>query len=130
MLNHIVLQGRLTRDVELRYTQREKAVAAFTIAVDRGRDNGADFINCVAWEKTALFIDKYFNKGDMILLDGRLQQRNYEDRDGNKRTAFEVVVSSVNFCGGKAKDKPENAQPEFEELDDDGELPFLIRKDG
>lgn len=126
MLNHIVLQGRLTKDAEIRYTQSEKAVASFSIAVDRGRDNGADFINCVAWEKTAQFIDKYFSKGDMILIEGRLQSRSYEDKNGNKRTAFEVVVGSVNFCGGKAKteDKPV-AEPVFVDMpDDDGELPF------
>lgn len=128
MLNQVILQGRLTKDVELRYTQTEKAVAAFTIAVDRGKDSGADFINCVAWEKTAQFLEKYFHKGDMILLVGRLTQRNYEDKNGNKRTAYEVIVNNVNFCNSKAKseDKPVgDSAADFTELDDsDGELPF------
>lgn len=124
MLNHIVLQGRLTKDVELRYTQTDKAVASFTIACDRGRNNGTDFINCVAWQQTAEFIHKYFDKGDMILVDGRLQQRNYEDKNGNKRTAFDVVVNNVNFCGGKSKNDSSTGVV-FEELEgDDSELPF------
>lgn len=126
MLNKMILQGRLTKDVELRYTHSDKAVASFTVACDRGgRDAGADFINCVAWEKTATFVEQYFRKGDMILLEGRLQGRNYEDKNGNKRTAFEVVVGSVNFCGGKSnsEEKP-RYQEQFSEIDDDSELPF------
>ena len=122
MLNNITLRGRLTKDVELRYTQSEKAVASFTIACDRpGRDNGADFIPCVAWENTAQMLDKWFHKGSEIVLNGRLQTRQYEDKSGNKRTAYEVVVSSVDFYGSKS-DKPVNV--EFEELPDEGDLPF------
>lgn len=130
MLNTIILQGRLTKDAEIRYTNSQKAVASFTVAVDRGKDKGADFINCVAWENTALFIEKYFRKGDMILIEGRLQQRNYEDKDGNKRTLYEVVVGSVNFCGSKSKSgeashDDASAGQTFKELtDDDGDLPF------
>ena len=129
MLNHVVLQGRLTKDVELRYTQTEKAVASFTVACDRGKDSGADFINCVAWEKTGLFIDKYFSKGRMILIDGRLTHRNYEDKNGNKRTAYEVVVNSANFCDDKTKNenKPVSVEPEFYDVDDSDDesgLPF------
>lgn len=130
MLNTIILQGRLTKDAEIRYTNSQKAVASFTVAVDRGKDKGADFINCVAWENTALFIEKYFRKGDMILIEGRLQQRNYEDKDGNKRTLYEVVVGSVNFCGSKSKSGEASrdvvsAGQTFTELtDDDGDLPF------
>lgn len=128
MLNHVVLQGRLTRDIELRHTQSGKAVTAFTIAVDRGRDSGADFINCVAWEKTAEFISKYFSKGKMILISGRLTQRNYQDKNDDKRTTYEVIVNNVNFCDSKAENKDLSnayAEPEFAEIpDDDGELPF------
>lgn len=130
MLNTIILQGRLTKDAEIRYTKSEKAVASFSVAVDRGRDNGADFINCVAWENTALFVDKYFKKGDMILLEGKLHQRNYEDKDGNKRTLYEVVVGSANFCGSKSKsgeashDAVSTGQTFTELTDDDGDLPF------
>ena len=134
MLNTIILQGRLTKDCELRYTKTDKAVATFTIAVDRGgKDAGAVFVNCVAWEKTATFIDQYFKKGDMILLQGKLDSRNYEDKNGNKRTAYEVVVGNVNFCGGKKEqgeynynEKPRYVeQPKFEEMDDsEEELPF------
>lgn len=126
MLNHIVLQGRLTKDVEIRHTQSEKAVASFSIAVDRGRDNGADFINCVAWQQTAEFISKYFSKGDMILVEGRLTSRSYEDKAGNKRTAFEVVVGNVNFCGSKSNgEKKQTADVVFEEIEgDEDSLPF------
>lgn len=117
----------MTKDVELRWTQSGKAVISFTVACNRnGDNNGADFINCVAWQKTAEFIQKHFSKGDMILLHGRLQQRNWEDSNGNKRTAHEVVVESVNFCGSK---NGGNSQPVsgsgFTELpDNDDDLPF------
>lgn len=128
MLNSIVLQGRFTRDCEMRYTNNQKAVVSFTLAVDRpGRDKGAVYINCVAWEHTATFIEKYFRKGDMILVQGSLQSRNYEDRDGNKRTAFEVIVREANFCGSKSKqEEPSYSRPQrFQELNDaDSDLPF------
>ena len=122
MLNNITIHGRLTKDVELRYTKSEKAVASFTVACDRpGKDSGADFIPCVAWEKTAEMIDRYFHKGSQILVSGRLAQRDYEDKNGNKRTTYEVVVNTVDFCDSKAKD----TTPQFVEVDDDdGEIPF------
>ena len=125
MLNNITLHGRLTKDVELRYTNSNKAVGSFTIACDRpGKDKGADFINCVAWEQTAQMIEKWFHKGSEIVLSGRLQSRQYEDKSGSKRTAYEVVVSSVDFCG-KREDAVTVSAPSFEELDDgDGDLPF------
>ena len=107
-LNNIILQGRLVKDPELRYTGSNKAVCNFTIAVDRGKDTGADFISCVAWEKNGEFVNKYFLKGDPILVQGRLQTRQYDDRDGNKRTAFEVLVREVNFCGGKKESTGSN----------------------
>lgn len=123
MLNHITIHGRLTKDVELRFTKSDKAVASFTVACDRaGRDNGADFIPCVAWEKTAQMIDTYFHKGSQIIVDGRLSQREYEDKNGTKRTTYEVVVTSVDFCDSKGTAAP---TVKFDEMpDDEGDLPF------
>ena len=125
MQNIIFLHGRLTKDVELRYTNSNKAVGSFTIACDRpGKDKGADFIPCVAWEQTAQMLGKWFHKGSEIVISGRLQSRQYEDKSGSKRTAYEVVVSSVDFCG-KREDSVNVSAPSFEELDDgDGDLPF------
>ena len=107
MLNHIVLMGRLVRDPELRYTQAQVPVASFRIAVDRdfgGRDGNerqADFIDCVAWRQTGEFVSKYFTKGRMIAVSGRLQMRDWTDRDGNKRTSAEVVADNVYFGDSK-----------------------------
>ena len=103
MLNHITLMGRLTRDPELRRTSSGIAVASFTVAVDRdfgGRDGGekeTDFIDCVAWRQTGEFVSKYFTKGSMIVVSGRLQIRNWNDKDGNKRRNAEVVADNVYF---------------------------------
>ena len=108
MLNHIVLMGRLTRDPELRYTQSQIPVASFRLAVDRdfgGRDGGerqTDFIDIVAWRQSAEFVCKYFHKGNMIAVNGSLQTRNYEDKNGNKRTAYEVVADNIHFAESKA----------------------------
>jgi single-strand DNA-binding protein len=154
MLNHIVLMGRLTRDPELRYTASNVPVASFTVAVDRdyGRgENGekqTDFINVSAWRQTGEFVSKYFTKGSMIAVSGRLQIREYTDRDGNRRTAAEVVADNVYFGDSKRRDDGEQparssyspsgrsgsqdsfrradpAPGAFEDLsDDDGELPF------
>ena len=110
MLNHIVLMGRLTRDPELRYTCSNVPVASFSIAVDRdfGRgENGekqTDFINVSAWRQTGEFVSKYFTKGSMIVVSGRLQIRDYTDRDGNRRTAAEVVADNVYFGESKRRD--------------------------
>lgn len=110
MLNHIVLMGRLTRDPELRYTSANVPVASFSIAVDRdfGRgENGekqTDFINVSAWRQTGEFVSKYFTKGSMIVVSGRLQIRDYTDRDGNRRTAAEVVADNVYFGESKRRD--------------------------
>ena len=110
MLNHIVLMGRLTRDPELRYTQSQIPVASFSLAVDRdfgGRDGGerqTDFIDIVAWRSTAEFVSKYFTKGSMAVVSGRLQIRDWTDRDGNKRRSAEVVADSVYFGGSKRRD--------------------------
>ena len=107
MLNHITIMGRLTRDVELRRTGSGIAVASFTVAVDRdfgNRDGGereTDFIDCVAWRQTGEFVSKYFTKGSMIVVSGRLQIRNWNDKDGNKRRSAEVVADNVYFGESK-----------------------------
>ena len=123
MLNHVVIMGRFVRDPELRRTNSGKAVASFTIACDKGRDSGASFIDCVAWEKTAEFIDNYFAKGSAITVEGRLESRQYETKDGQKRTVHEVVVSQAHFCEKKKEDEPK-APATFTMLDDDSPLPF------
>ena len=107
MLNHITLMGRLVRDPELRRTGSGIAVASFRIAVDRdyspkdGGERKADFIDCVAWRQTGEFISKYFTKGRMIVVDGRLEMRDWTDKDGNKRIAAEVNVSNAYFGDSK-----------------------------
>ena len=107
MLNHITIMGRLTRDPELRRTGSGIAVARFTVAVDRdfgGRDGGekeTDFIDCVAWRQTGEFVSKYFTKGRMIVVSGRLQIRSWNDKDGNKRRTAEVVADNCYFGDSK-----------------------------
>ena len=113
MLNQIVLMGRLVRDPEMRYTQRQTPVCAFRIAVDRdfaGRDGGerqTDFIDIVAWRQSAEFVTKYFTRGSMIIVSGRLQMRDWTDRDGNKRTSAEVQAERVWF-GETRRSREEN----------------------
>lgn len=150
MLNHITLMGRLTRDPEMRYTQSQTPVASFSVAVDRdfspkdGSERQTDFIDCVAWRSTAEFVSKYFQKGSMAVVSGRLQIRDWTDRDNNKRRSAEVVVDNIYFgeskraredgqsgrtaparpAGGYADARPSGGSA-FAELDDgDGELPF------
>jgi len=107
MLNHIVIMGRLTRDPELRRTGSGIAVASFTVAVDRdfgNRESGereTDFIDCVAWRQTGEFVSKYFTKGRMAVVSGRLQIRNWTDKDGNKRRSAEIVADNVYFGDSK-----------------------------
>ena len=107
MLNHITIMGRLVRDPELRRTGSGIAVTSFTVAVDRDfgcRDGGekeTDFIDCVAWRQTGEFVSKYFTKGSMIVVSGRLQIRNWNDKDGNKRRSAEVVADNVYFGESK-----------------------------
>lgn len=122
MLNHVTLMGRLTKDPELRYTASETPVATFTVACDRGfSKNETDFINCVSWRKTAEFISKYFRKGSMIAISGRLQVRSWKTEEGNTRSMTEVVVENAYFGESKKTDVVSN----FSEIDDDdGELPF------
>lgn len=115
MLNNVSLVGRITADAELKTTQSNTFVCSFTVAVDRnytpkGEDRKADFINCVAWRSTAEFVNRYFPKGSWIAVTGSLQTRNYEDKNGNKRTATEVVVNDVSFCGGKQDAQPAKTQ--------------------
>ena len=151
MLNHIVLMGRLTRDPELRYTGSSVPVASFSVAVDRdfGRgENGekqTDFIDVVAWRQTGEFVSKYFTKGSMAVVSGRLQMREWTDRDGNKRTSAEVVADNVYFGESRRRDEADTGRPAAQNSradsfsrpaqsapsqgftdfnDDDGELPF------
>ena len=121
MLNIVAISGRFTRDPELRRTATGKAVASFALAVDRDGE-GCDFIPCVAWEATAERVANYFYKGKMALVTGRLQQRDYTDKEGRKRTAYEVVVGRIYFTDKKEETKPSVA--DFAVIDDDDELPF------
>ena len=115
MLNHITLMGRLVRDPELRRTGTGIAVASFRIAVDRdfapkdGGERKADFIDCVAWRQTGEFISKYFTKGRMIVVDGRLEMRDWTDKEGNKRTSAEVVVDNAYFGDSRRDNEGGNA---------------------
>ena len=115
MLNHVTIMGRLTRDPELRRTGSGIAVASFTVAVDRdfgGRDGGekeTDFIDCVAWRQTGEFVSKYFTKGRMIVVSGRLQIRSWTDKDGNKRRTAEVVADNCYFGDSKRENDGGNA---------------------
>lgn len=113
-MNKAAMIGRLTADVELRTTQSGKNVCSFTIAVDRpGKDAGADFITCVAWEKTAELISRYFHKGSKIGLTGRMTTRNWEDKDGHKRKETEVMVESFDFCEKAEKGQNEGTPEGF-----------------
>ena len=131
-LNHIDIMGRLTRDPELRYTAQGTPVASFTLAVDRdyqsgGSERQTDFIDCLAWRQTAEFVSKYFNKGSMAVVTGRLQIRDWEDKNGNKRRSAEVVADSVYFGESKKRGDGVNVDPpKFVEMEDDGDdtLPF------
>ena len=157
MLNHIVIMGRLVQDPVLRTTQSGVNVASFTVAVDRdfagrdGSDRQTDFIDCVAWRQTGEFVSKYFQKGRMIVVSGRLQSRKWQDRDGNNRTNWEIQADNVYFGDSKRDSEnnsfsqssytsqnnysgfnsanqnaavPQVAPSPYEELEDDGELPF------
>lgn len=132
MLNCIIIQGRFKADTELRYTQANTAVVSATLAVNRSRKGQdgtypTDWIDVVFWGKTAEHVHTWFHKGDMAIVRGRLESRDWEDKNGNKRRSWEVQAESIDFCGGK---KDEHAQPQdipaddFTELDDDGIVPF------
>lgn len=135
MLNSIKIAGRLTRDPELRTTQSGKSVTSFTVAVDRdyqaGGEKKVDYINCFIWGSSAEFVSKYFHKGSMIIVSGRMESRQWEDRNSQKRIEWEINADRVYFCGDKRQDNdakpssPNVSAVDFEELDgEDGELPF------
>lgn len=144
MINNVVLMGRLVATPELRSTGTGVSVASFTIAVERayakaGEQRQADFIDCVAWRQTAEFITRFFQKGSMIAVTGNIQTRNYEDKNGNKRKAVEVVVENASFCGSKAESGTTGgytapaapapsfasaSESDFEEITEDDDLPF------
>lgn len=159
MLNVVALMGRLVADPELRTTPAGVNVCRFRLACDRsfvrqGEQRQADFLDVVAWRQTAEFVSKYFQKGSMIAIEGSLQTRQYQDKNGNNRTTTEVLASQVSFCGGKAAEKPDvqsfdqqtashvreakashsapQAAPAYEQgsmddfatISDDGDLPF------
>ena len=146
MINNVVLMGRLVAAPELRSTGTGISVTSFTLAVERayaksGEQRQADFIDCVAWRNTAEFITKYFQKGSMIAITGSIQTRNYEDKNGNKRKAVEILVDNASFCGSKAEtgtggySAPETpaapdpsftsgSESDFEEISEDDDLPF------
>ena len=138
MFNLVVLTGRTTSEVELKTTPSGVSVCSFTIAVERkykqGEERQADFINIVAWRQTAEFISKYFSKGSLIGIEGAIQTRKYKDKEGNPRTAFEVVANNVQFVESKKSEgaaAPNDPLAElgnnlkgFELLDDDGDMPF------
>ncbi len=131
MLNVVAIMGRLTADPELRHTANDLAVTSFTLAVDRsyskaGTERQTDFIDVVAWRSSAEFVCRYFTKGQMMAVDGYLQTRNFEDKQGNKRKAVEVVANNVSFCGSKREaessrggdsyyDRSMDAPPAFKE---------------
>ena len=130
MLNKAILMGRLVANPEMRSTPSGKKVCSFTLAVNRpGKDAGTDFIDIVAWEKTAEFVCKYFTKGQQIALSGRIQTRSWEDNGGNKRKAVEVVAEEVHFAEAKkdSQGKSKNTGGQmggFAVLPDNGDLPF------
>lgn len=140
MLNHITIMGRLTKDPELRLTQSGTSVTSFSLAIDRDFKNQSgeketDFIECVAWKNTAEFVSKYFQKGRMAVVSGRLQLRDWTDKEGAKRRIAEIVADNVYFADSKQDQKQESKQDnfnslhnrvnqEFAEIGEDENLPF------
>ena len=139
MLNSVIMMGRLTADPELRHTPNNVAVTSFTIAVDRtytpkGQEKQTDFINIITWRSTAEFVSRYFRKGQLVAVQGSIQTGQYTDRDGNKRTTFDVVADNVFFAEKKAEsgetkqgagyDHSPDIQGDFEEIIGDESLPF------
>lgn len=135
MLNKIIFQGRFCENPELKQTQSCVSVSSFTLAVDRDFKNQSgeretDFILVVAWKSVAEFIVNHFSRGDMAIVSGRLQSRRWEDREGNKRTAIEIVAENIYFCGPKKSQQEQNfnqladAVDKFQEIEEPGNLPF------
>lgn len=147
MLNRITVQGRLTRDPEVNATTNQTVYCRFQIASERnfgGQDGQkqTDFLPCVAWKQKAQFLGQYFHKGDMILISGTLQSRQYDDSQGQKKTSYEILVDEIDFCGGRREEERQESRqsvslsdmpkqdsvpsaPAFEETDN-GELPFEV----
>ena len=134
-LNTVALMGRITFEPELKSTNSGTSVTRFQIAVDRnyqasGKEREADFIDCVAWGKTAEFVNSWFHKGQMIALTGEIQTRNFTDKDNNKRKSVEVVANNVSFCGSKENGTQASTLPDINENnveileDNDEDLPF------
>jgi single-strand DNA-binding protein len=137
MLNCIVIQGRLKADPEIRHTQNNTAVASITLAVQRNRkdmngDYPVDWIDCVLWGKTAEHAAQWFHKGDQAIVKGRLESRDWQDKQGNNRRSWEVQAESIDFCGGKSQQLQQptgrpvhiNGEDFTELLGDDGDVPF------
>lgn len=138
MINRVVLMGRITHDLEVKQTPSGLSVVSFSVAVDNGKDKPANFISCVAWRQTAEFISRYFSKGRMIALEGKLTTRSYEDKNGSKRTITEVVVDNASFTGEprdtSTQERPQANEPapsvviddlsDFEEVISDDGVPF------
>ena len=123
-MNYIAIKGRLTKDPEIRRTTTGKAVCSFTVACDRDKEH-TDFIECVAWEGTAETIAKFFAKGRAIIVMGRLQTRDWTDKEGHKRKATEILVREFDFADSKPKDDPKPAESFDEPAElDDGFIPF------
>lgn len=119
MINNAVIMGRIVADPEIRTTSNGTSVTSFTVAIDRrfskqGEEKQTDFLDIVAWKNTAEFVCKYFTKGSMIAVQGNIQSRTYEDKNGNKRKAVEIVAENVSFCGGKS----DNANVAYEPATD------------
>ena len=130
MLNKIILQGRMKADLELRSTHSGTSVAGSTLAVQRSRKEASgeyptDWVDVVFWGKTAEHAAQWFHKGDMCIVSGRLESRDWEDKNGNKRRIWEVQVESIDFCGGKSEGKRQSREDDFTETeDDDSDVPF------
>ena len=137
MINKMILQARFTKDVDLRTTQNDNSVASFTIAWNEkyGQTEQTLFLNCVAWNNQAEFISKYFKKGDMVVVEGKLTTRSYENEKGDKRYVTELIVEKAHFCGSKQDSKPQQiagdlstysigTDEDFKSTSDDEDLPF------
>ena len=127
-MNRIIIKGRIAREIEIRQTQTGKSVGSFSVAVDKGfgENKSADFFRVQAWEKNADFVAKYFSKGKEILIEGRMESREYE-KDGQKNLVWELIAERVEFCGGAREAAPPAGQPPISggaPADDDDPYPF------
>lgn len=134
MLNIVALVGRLTADPELRHTPNDLAVTRFTVAVTRsfakaGEERQSDFIDVVAWRKSAEFVCKFFKKGQLIAVDGSIQTRSYQDKDGNKRKAFEVIANNINFVGSKKENSGYSGNDGMSAVEEDNQTVYSSGSD-